>query len=1143
MVYKTCSIRLSMLQVLSLNNDCGPMKNLITQFLLIVFLSVSIAQTDSNPVTSRWVTDDQTARPIHEPYKTEKATYQLQNIQLLKKYNKGNRRICVIVDADVYTDIENTLDVFAQGLAADGYSILVSTFGSGTAENLRLYLTTLYQSEQSLEGAILIGNLPFAIYEMMQSWEDNNNHYAPAFEDFVCDLYFMDLDGVWEDSKNEEMLRSNNNKLDTHSGDKSLEIWVSRIKTDNLPLIGGETELINTYFIKNEHYRKMKNYPHNILIYNDDDWSTLAAGDKENFSQIYPENQIVTVNSSEETNRKNYVQNHLLQPYELVHIRAHGNYQAHVFYQNGQTLYNSVTVSDYIESDPQVFFYSLYICSSSDFIQPNNLANILTFNPDSPTLLSWGSSKTGGLYKEKNLYKYLGDGNNFGTAFRLWFNETIKRFPEESPKWIYGMILSGDATLNPLYFHDFQEKELFSDSPVLDFKDIRSLDLDANGNMDIMTSGSNHSNSYTIRTYLASNNQTFISMPNHIIPPTRGCATLADINGDGLEDLLISGLYTDSYKTLIYINNSEQNHFSGFIKTDPAIKGVTNGVISAEDIDNDGDIDIFISGLYKETPATFVYLNASSKSQSLRFEEIESGIDGYLYGESDWLDIDGDLDKDLFLTGSDLSGKGFVNFYLNTLRETSGAKAFTKAQINFDAMRFARFAWQDYDLDGDADLAIMGQSDQGSKVLLYRNQFLIQSTAFSRIDFADYAGGDIAWNDYDNDGFPDLFITGEHAPRQYFSAVYHNKSATEWEKTFSPHSVNGGVFSFLDADQDTKCDFMLVGKGGINKIYYNKTSESNNPPAAPAQLQTMVLGESVTLSWQAPHDDKTPKQSLSYNLRVGTAPGKADIYSPQNTLSDHSLPGNINLNPRWRLYLKPGTYYWSVQAIDGAGAVSEYAPVQQFEIIDQQVVYLKLSLFLEGFYNQEKKKMETALSQKSLPAESPHQSSMVRQQELSDDIVDWISLDFIKNGSTFTCDFLLDQFGNILSPETMSSYLQPDLEPGKYDILIKHRNHLPCELSSIVLSNDVLCEIDLRYTAESVKSKNNIKLIGKNLWAMQAGDANQDGMLTLDDYSLWFQAALEEKSNYIQEDLNGDGIVTTRDYLLWHNNYIDIPLH
>jgi hypothetical protein len=1125
-------------------HDCKAMKISITQFLLIVLLSVSIAQTDNNPVTSRWVTVDQTARPIHEPYNAEKAMYQLQNIQPLKKYNKGNRRICVIVDADVYTDIENTLDVFVQGLAADGYSVLVSTFGSGTAENLRLYLTTLYQSEESLEGAILIGNLPYVIYEMMQTWEDNNSRYAPAFEDFVCDLYFMDLDGVWEDSRNEGMLGANNNKLDTHSGDRSLEIWVSRIKTDNLPLIGRETDLLNTYFLKNDHYRKIKNFPHKVLIYNDDDWSILAGGDKDNFSQIYPENQIVTVNHSEETNRTNYIQNHLLQPYELVHIRAHGNSQAHVFYQNGQTLYNSVDVSDYVENDPQVFFYSLYICSSSDFIQSNNLANILTFNPDSPTLLSWGSSKTGGLYKEKKLYKYLGDGENFGTAFRLWFNETIKRFPEESPQWIYGMILSGDATLNPLYLHDFQEKELFSDSPVLDFKDIRSLDLDANGKMDIMTTGSNHSNSYAIRTYLALNNQTFISMPNHIIPPTRGCAALADINGDGLEDLMISGLYTDGYKTLIYINNSEQNQFSGFTKIDPGIKGVTNGCISAEDIDNDGDIDIFICGLYKETPATFVYLNTSSESYSLTFEEMESGIDGLVYGESAWLDIDGDLDKDLFLTGSDLSDNGSVRFYINTLRETSGDKAFTAAQINFDAMRFAKFAWQDYDRDGDADLAIMGQSEHGPRVLLYRNQLLNQSAGFSRNDFADYAGGDIAWNDYDNDGFPDLFITGEHVPRQYFSNIYRNKSANEWEKTFAPHGVNGGLFSFLDADHDTKCDFVLVGKGGINKIYFNKTAENNNPPDPPTRLQAQVLGESVTFTWQAPHDDKTPKQSLNYNLRVGTTPESADIYSPGTAFSDHSLPGNINLNTQWRLYLDPGEYYWSVQAIDGAGAVSEYAPVKKFEIIDQQVVYLKLSLFLEGFFDQEEKKMKTAFSRnKMLPAEAPHQSLRLELEEVTDHIIDWISIGFIRNGSVSTCDFLLDQNGNVLSPETLTSYLQPDLDPGTYDIVIRHRNHLPCELFSITLSNNVLRQIDLRYVPENVRTKNNIKCLGENLWALRAGDANQDGILNLNDYSSWFRAALKEQPNYVPEDYNGDGMVTTRDYLLWHNNYIHISSH
>ena len=37
---------------------------------------------------------------------------------------------------------------------------------------------------------------------------------------------------------------------------------------------------------------------------------------------------------------------------------------------------------------------------------------------------------------------------------------------------------------------------------------------------------------------------------------------------------------------------------------------------------------------------------------------------------------------------------------------------------------------------------------------------------------------------------------------------------------------------------------------------------------------------SVTLSWTAPADARTPAAGLSYNLRIGTTPGGSDILGP-----------------------------------------------------------------------------------------------------------------------------------------------------------------------------------------------------------------------------------------------------------------------
>ena len=93
------------------------------------------------------------------------------------------------------------------------------------------------------------------------------------------------------------------------------------------------------------------------------------------------------------------------------------------------------------------------------------------------------------------------------------------------------------------------------------------------------------------------------------------------------------------------------------------------------------------------------------------------------------------------------------------------------------------------------------------------------------------------------------------------------------------------------------------------------------------------IGDLLTLSWNASSDAQTPAAGLSYNLRVGTTPGGCDIVPPMALRGTGYRQvvqlGNAQQRTSWTIRVSMvtsvATYYWGVQAVDGAWAGSRFA--------------------------------------------------------------------------------------------------------------------------------------------------------------------------------------------------------------------------
>ena len=140
---------------------------------------------------------------------------------------------------------------------------------------------------------------------------------------------------------------------------------------------------------------------------------------------------------------------------------------------------------------------------------------------------------------------------------------------------------------------------------------------------------------------------------------------------------------------------------------------------------------------------------------------------------------------------------------------------------------------------------------------------------------------------------------------------------------------------WLDWDGDGDLD-VLVLLSSTNSVLLLENMMNGVPlPAPPRNPGSMVSGSGVRLQWDSA--EGIGENALTFNVRVGTAPGKWDVINP------HTVPGKGKLllhtmgNAELRKFsiltnLPAGDYFWSVQSVDWAYRGSEFAPEQKFAI-------------------------------------------------------------------------------------------------------------------------------------------------------------------------------------------------------------------
>jgi len=457
-----------------------------------------------------------------------------------------------------------------------------------------------------------------------------------------------------------------------------------------------------------------------------------------------------------------------------------------------------------------------------------------------------------------------------------------------------------------------------------------------------------------------------------------GDLSWADYDGDGDLDLAIAGWNAENRESLQLYTNEEGtlDPSERFLDLDrrqidasglSALKGVRYAALAWADYDNDGDLDLVVSGMEENgTSLTLLYRNEEGV---LQIDDTNSESLVNLHnGDLAWADYDNDGDLDLAVSGENVTTTGglgaVTEFYLNdppgtlTLDNTLSVSAKVKG---------GGLAWEDYDGDGNLDLAVNGRvtdwmASWNTSFLLYRNRptgVLTQDETF-RLSTTRRITGDLAWADYDNDGDPDLAASGRTVLSSYQAFVFKNEAgqlsgvSTETQL----EGLAGGSTAWGDYDGDGRTDLLISGvdaDGERRTLLYNNqgTLSANRLPTPPSSLnQAKVTSGRVIFSW-APGAD-TESNSLTYNLRVGTEPGSGDVFS--GTIPPGPGNAGFKTNKSLEVALPPDVYYWSVQTVDGAFARSTWSQedvlnIQQFVSSEQRLRAFKEAAMAWGDYD------------------------------------------------------------------------------------------------------------------------------------------------------------------------------------------------
>ena len=360
------------------------------------------------------------------------------------------------------------------------------------------------------------------------------------------------------------------------------------------------------------------------------------------------------------------------------------------------------------------------------------------------------------------------------------------------------------------------------------------VDYDVDGDLDLLLTGSD--TNYQAHSYLYANQGGNLVAQATVGLPALSYGDLAwgDYDGDGDPDLLFSGEINGNRGAALYRNDGPDSAApTAWRFTDLALgfPALSVGATAWGDYDNDGDLDLLLTGVANSVPRALLYRNDRAANGSHAFTLIITALTGRLYSDAAWADYDNDGDLDLALIGSELinTSVDVTTIYRNDgLGATATKWHFTDIGAGLPGLSLGGIAWGDYDRDGDLDLAMNGQFYSGSaqrRSYLYRNDGGLFNPAATLVG---RQSGGVSWGDVDNDGDLDLLNHGSALSDIAYGYLYRNQSSggTTTFQQINLGQPNAFTSQTLwgDYNNDGALDLLVAGEvpGAATLLYHNR---------------------------------------------------------------------------------------------------------------------------------------------------------------------------------------------------------------------------------------------------------------------------------------------------------------------------------